>query len=57
MTWKQAPTGNPPPGGAPTSLPNGQFAVKYQVTVFPTRRLYASASSMGPWVTMTNRAS
>ena len=50
-------TANPPPGGAPTSVPKGLFAVEYQVIVLPTRRLYASASSIGPWVTMTNRAS
>ena len=50
-------TANPPSGGAPTSAPNGLFAVEYQVIVLPTRFLYASASSIGPWVTITNRAS
>ena len=32
-------TANPPSGGAPTSLPNGLFAVEYQVILLPTRCL------------------
>jgi hypothetical protein len=31
--------------------------VEYQVILFPVRRLYSRASSIGPWATMTNRAS
>ena len=39
------------------SVPKGLLAVEYHVILLPTRALYASASSIGPWVTMTKRAS
>src|SRR5215471_21176464 len=32
---------------------SSDLAEEYQGIAFPTRRLYASASPMGPWVTMT----
>ena len=39
------------------SDPNGLLALEYQVIWLPTLALYSRASSIGPWVTMTNRAS
>jgi hypothetical protein len=50
-------TAKPAPGGAPTSAPNELSDDEYQSIVLPTLALYASASSMGPLVTMTKRAS
>lgn len=50
-------TANPAFGGAPRSAPNSLFAVEYQVIVLPTLCRYASASSIGPCVTITKRAS
>ena len=39
------------------SLPKELPAVEYQSIALPTRFLYARPSSIGPWVTMTKRAS
>src|SRR5215208_2385186 len=50
-------TANPSPGAASTSAAKELSDDEYQSILLPTLALYASASSIGPLVTMTNRAS